>query len=145
VKAGRELDRLVALHLMGYVLCDGWQVDPGGRRGLAKTCRKHEYCLPREPLTPWSLPRYSTDIAAAWEVVDALSERFQCGVSLLRRYFVHTPMRYRCNLSGGQIRYDRQYPNGVQSFYIDGDSPAYLACIAALWACEVDFGNDDRY
>lgn len=70
-KPGRELDALVATRVMGWTtkefdhphgfVATGW-ITPTGQG----------------PLSGEMLPRYSTDIAAAWEVVGKLREKHCC-------------------------------------------------------------------
>ena len=79
--AGRELDEAVATTVMGLVPCDEWTLlHHGGFAGpayglMAGSCPKHgghpdepTRCTPAETFPP----AYSTDIAAAWEVVEKL-------------------------------------------------------------------------
>lgn len=72
--AGRELDALVAEKVMGWTACDANEAyprwmhgDPGDEFAEAGRGRG---CAPLT--TAWRVPysRYSTDIAAAWEVVE---------------------------------------------------------------------------
>ena len=61
MKAGRELDALVAEKVMGWTWDGKTAWSPTGSR--LWMVRKDPY---------WWLPYYSTDIAAAWEVVEKL-------------------------------------------------------------------------
>lgn len=65
LSAGRELDALVAVHIMG------WQPDNiyGARGQLAGQW----IYTPEGNIS--DIPHYSTDIAAAWQVVEKLRER----------------------------------------------------------------------
>ena len=73
--AGRELDALIAEKVMGREICDEeeWSVQTSrsGLRVEGMVCPKHglNSCLQRA-----FLPFYSTDIAAAWEVFEAVQE-----------------------------------------------------------------------
>lgn len=78
LRAGRELDAMIAERVMGAkweaigdngrtLLCIGSEAS-GDRRNLA--WRKPDQCL----MTLFSLPPYSTSIAAAWEVVEKMTK-----------------------------------------------------------------------
>jgi hypothetical protein len=64
--AGRELDALVAERVLGLRIDDAWFQHPDGRR-----------------VSSDGLPHYSTDIAAAWQVVDKLLT-YSCDFELER-------------------------------------------------------------
>jgi len=74
--SGREIDALVAEHVMGAVwnnvpnypggACDILQF-PGGHGILVE-----RRCSDGRTIYPANLPAYSTDIAAAWEVVEKM-------------------------------------------------------------------------
>jgi hypothetical protein len=64
-QAGRELDARIAVEVMGWRDCDPHEVDAFGELvgwGRNKGAGKHH------------IPAYSTDIAAAWEVVEKLGQ-----------------------------------------------------------------------
>jgi hypothetical protein len=61
LQAGRELDALVAEKVMGYTL--GTPPSPESAINLAG------------PEYPVTVPHYSTDIAAAWQVVEKFKDR----------------------------------------------------------------------
>lgn len=63
MKAGRELDALVAERAMGLPIAS-----------IPSTTHETYYYITNRSGDN-SVPRYSVDIAAAWEVVDALSHR----------------------------------------------------------------------
>ena len=80
LEAGRELDALVAEKVMGWTWCAGprpfdgmimrWLFAPGKEKlSLAKG---------NEPMGSLSMPHYSTDVAAAWEVVERLVDDGHC-------------------------------------------------------------------
>ena len=81
MEAGRELDALVAEHLFGgagatWFVCPRCKGEHFGASGDGRQCHD-EYnrgCAWYGAISD-ALPPFSTDIAAAWEVVDALSER----------------------------------------------------------------------
>lgn len=63
VEAGRELDRLVAEQIMG------WRYYASGY-GLA--AQRPYWVTPQGPFSAENLPRFSADVAAAWQVVERL-------------------------------------------------------------------------
>ncbi len=80
MKAGRELDALVAEKVMGWKVLSHWDAD-GGIKHLVD----HNQCEVR----PAEFKPYSTDISAAWEVVEKLqSEGFHACV---HRYVQKNP------------------------------------------------------
>lgn len=110
--AGRELDALVAEKVMG------WEVDrsanrliwlfvaPNGKRGDITIC-----------------PPYSTDIAAAWQVVERMNSDWS-GVG------------YRF-ASGFHFYLDMERPNNLNSLsFSSAADAARLICLAALKAVE---------
>lgn len=64
MEAGRELDALVAEKVFGLVRCTA----DSHRGSDGATC----YALPESPMMGGELRSYSTDIAAAWEVVEKI-------------------------------------------------------------------------
>lgn len=114
IAAGRELDALVALHVMGWHHAgssDRYPVDDKGQSQLY-------------------LPDYSTDIGAAWAVAEAISKAFQCGVSALVRFHAADHVRYRCSLSGGVVA----YPTEQRTLWVDAPTAPLAICLAALRA-----------
>ena len=68
-EAGRELDALVAEKVMGWYRKDGPPPDGGGDRWLFEPePGDREFSF--EHAEYGTLPHYSTDIAAAWEVAE---------------------------------------------------------------------------
>ena len=76
--AGREMDALVAERVYGKGLCDeeDWSVvtAPGGLRVLGTRCPVHGLNNCQQKIL---LPSYSTDIAAAWGVVEKMGTPFE--------------------------------------------------------------------
>lgn len=69
MKAGRELDALVAEKVMGCIISfKGWRY---GRCGCDDTKGPSHMWTPDHETYEWPAP-YSTDIAAAWEVVEKM-------------------------------------------------------------------------
>ena len=71
LQAGPELDALVAEKVMGWAFADGcWNEPSGPRRAHPRSVYNH-------------FPYYSTDIAAAWEVIEKLPGP---GIALFKTY-----------------------------------------------------------
>jgi hypothetical protein len=106
-KPGRELDALVAEKVMGWSDCrfkDGRVVDGLGRDQYNKTAQ--------------SIPHYSTDIAAAWLVVDGLMAQ---GLSFL--------------LGKESVVWRARFYKGDGGVTMPGDTAPHAICLAALKAC----------
>ena len=78
LEAGRELDVLVAEKVMGLIPCDKWRATYGGY-GMAITMQGalhvNDGCEHDGRCYPIGHPScYSTNIAAAWEVVEKLNK-----------------------------------------------------------------------
>ena len=70
--AGRELDALVAERVMGF----RWYVSSSsGCRGIFRPDDRPSWFTTLATDHDWQVPHYSTDIAAAWGVVDAIVSR----------------------------------------------------------------------
>lgn len=78
LKPGRELDALIATKVMNddLWLCRGTQVDRGGGWGCSDCFYSGEW-LEEDPFKEHlkEVKYYSTDISAAWEIVDKLLEK----------------------------------------------------------------------
>lgn len=98
MNAGRELDALIAEKVMG------WYLD-----STKEYHRKHIHSLGHNALAP--VPNFSTDIAAAWEVV----EKFQGSFKVFKPF-------------GGQ--WEVECTNGFSK----ADTAAHAICLAALKA-----------
>lgn len=120
MEAGRELDALVAEKVMG------WEPGPGGIHLFPPKDEPN-----RKRFTRWNgearvteIPHYSTDIAAAWEVVEKLGHKFQMFLNTRGKWteadFVH-------------------WPDNLKGYVAASADTAPLAiCLAALKACGVD-------
>lgn len=111
VAAGRELDALVAEKVMGLLATTGGSG--------AKT----NYYARSSEVAPWeNTPHYSTDIAAAWLVVEAMAGR---------------DMQLSLDMFGGDPWWaefaDRQYVKGAQA---TATTAPHAICLAALKAME---------
>ena len=94
---GRELDALVAEKVFG------------------ETIFKHK--------ADWEPPEYSTDISAAWEVVNKLSGGFYFSID----------GQWRSQLTG-KISWRSRFKPSLDAPYISGDTAPHAICLAALKA-----------
>lgn len=56
------------------------------------------------------IPEYSTDIAAAWEIVERMVDDYSCIISVRKigsRYLFGATMGYAAAISGGDLSYER--------------------------------------
>lgn len=106
MEAGRELDALVAEQVMGL-----------------------RYVQGPHP----TIPRYSTDIAAAWHVVDKM------GWSYCYFELGHQPFDAFSDGEGGDYPVSSYwYCSAEQEYRAEGASPPHAICLAALKAVGVD-------
>jgi hypothetical protein len=103
MKPGRELDRLVADKVFGI------RSEVSG-----------DYIL-----EPMYIPKYSTDIAAAWGVVEKLKEKFIVAAESYRN--IHSCYIIKPDEGEGKIELFRE-----------GKSPSHAICLAALKAVGVE-------
>ena len=120
MRAGRELDALVAEKVMGMV-----DNRPSGRSG--EMWGIMDWYAPGEPVWVGDFPLYSTDISAAWEVVEKMREK---------GFYLDTnnrqPEGYWCEFA------DEGYEVGGQAF---GESEPHAICLASLRALGVEVGE----
>lgn len=86
----REIDALVAEKVMGLIPCDKWtpiNLGSAGGPALLKNCQ-HDNCYPATRLNDWvgGCPEYSTDIAAAWQVVERFTQKWKYVFKLQNHY-----------------------------------------------------------
>ncbi len=86
LKAGRQLDALVAVKVMGF------EMSPEDLVKLE---------LPDQALLAGGCPAYSTDISAAWEIVEKLDQR----VTVIKTRVLNDE-RYRVELRGPAHRFE---------------------------------------
>ena len=134
-EAGKELDALVARHVMGLVwdetrcrVC-GWPI----KEDLAQGCTADSCSLRPAPQYRADEPApFSTDIAAAWRIVEAISNNREMGYCL-RGMYGGDLMMWGCQVVfteaiGGNLVYHETWA-----------STAPLAiCLAALEAVGVE-------
>jgi hypothetical protein len=124
MEAGRELDVLVAEKVMGYrtaPIPDGETANPPNFWPVAEdgdTILTH--------INAGLVPHYSTDIAAAWDVIVWMLNRFDCAV-MLQWDMQHFQMWH----AGFGIASDK-FPDAI------ADTPAHAICLAALRAVGVE-------
>lgn len=114
IRAGRELDALVAEKVMGKVKCTSTH---NGEH--IPWC----YAMPESPDQGGELAPYSTDIAAAWEVVDKLTAEFK-SFSLVKNLHASS---WTCSF------WHRKVDPEIVSLEF-GFSPAEAICLGALKA-----------
>lgn len=129
MKAGRELDALVAEKVMGMTFDVG-----GGPMGMTRflsyvdgllLSRRNEntgvgifFSIEREKELMKKLPHYSTDIAAAWEAVERMREHLDITIS--------------ANQNTCEVR-SRDFPDQIIACE-QGDTIPHAICLASLKA-----------
>lgn len=111
MKVGRELDGLIAEKVMGWT----YKTFPDG----ACPTVKHWHGPKDECL----LPRYSIDIAAAWQVVEEMNNR-EIGMELYRFNSEAMPKAHEC----------RFYEDSSGYWSASADTAPLAICLAALKA-----------
>jgi hypothetical protein len=121
VEGGRELDRLIAEQIMG------WRYYASGY-GLA--AQRPYWVTPQGPFTADNLPRFSADVAAAWQVVQYLTEQ-GCD------WRIATGWDQSSGTAGWQVSVVRGRPNERQGNAFAEVVPLAI-CRAALAAADAD-------
>jgi hypothetical protein len=112
VKAGRELDALVAEKVMG--------LQPLRRE------------VPPDPGAFLDLPHYSTDIAAAWEVVEKLTGRRDKDIG------------FALTVNPGTIGTSFSALDGTEHWHVNASTAPLAICLAALKVVGVDIEERRR-
>ena len=119
MKAGRELDALIAEMVMGLTRHDESYVAEGVGKVLRFVWR--DGCGGCVYSGDMFLPHYSTNIADAWEVVPVLDQRLDQFWSVVR--------------AGEKFEfYSNPYELGDYTAYVEADTLPLLLCLAALKA-----------
>ena len=118
LSAGREMDLLVAEHVMG------WQIETDQtklKRLSHYVSRPSESIWWRDPQGGWQVdpPRYSSDIGTAWQVVSAMSQRGHA-------FFLFQSLEESRAAFGD--------PDATDSDYVNGKDVTVVICKAALAA-----------
>lgn len=130
LRAGRELDAKIAEQVMGWEDVQSGCYTPTGQ----------EWCgTRRDDPGPWGtyrhfVPRYSTQIAAAWEVVTHLETQ---GFRLANLRCPHPDMRYDQGLWAANFVRDEFREGRWQTDLCEdgwGETPTEALCLAALCA-----------
>lgn len=123
MKPGRELDALVAEKVMGCTLerrkigtVAGWEIDPHCR------CPGQPHEFSDRDYETVELKRYSTDIAAAWEVVEKISVKNGTVLVIPERNIVAID-------DDLAFAYDQGW-----LWHVEGESIPHAICLAALRA-----------
>lgn len=120
LEVGRELDALIAERVMGWKIGKERIVRPDGSSFDAP-----ESGMPGDHVYDrYSIPHYSTDIAAAWQVVEKLGDKFHCRIS--------TPFFDGRPCFAGFTRKGTTGWNGKPDFEASGDTVPAAICRAAL-------------
>jgi hypothetical protein len=121
--AGRELDKMVAEKVMGNLTSDEpvWQRTYNLPDGLCETTR--DRVLRR------TLPNYSTDIAAAWEVVNRIHADTKLVFQLAAPQQDYVNEKWRAN-------FNKKWWLDESPYYyeVDADTAPLAICLAALKA-----------
>lgn len=121
MKPGRKLDALVAEKVMGF------QVDSFG------------YCVSQKGKIEEELPYYSTDIAAAWEIIPKLRDR---------RIHVKLECGGLCDVWTVELFhwgvFKDTFTNDNPRTKSSSQSAPHAVCLAALKAVGFDFKEDSR-
>jgi hypothetical protein len=110
MEAGHELDALVAEKVMGYTVLDG---------DCAGTCVRTVNATTSQQIM---LPPYSTDIAAAWQVVEKLTPPVNCQTGTIGECELLISDKYY------QVRFEGQ------PHFTGADTMPLAICLAALKA-----------
>lgn len=130
MKAGRELDALVAYKVMGCERFIGCTCDCGNGRPIAPACGY--FPDPKLGASPhsWQVPYFSTRIEHAWDVVDHLTHH--------EMKFMWTVMVIDDDRSVGISPTTEKYDNSnVSTGSYAVDAVPLGICVAALKACNV--------
>lgn len=124
MEAGQELDALVAERVMRQEPCEQWLLfRAGGILGpewaKADTCN-HANCYPLE-----NAPHYSTNIAAAWEVIEKLNQ-MKLGWFSLEQFGEKGQGVWRALIWSGN-------EEDSESFFADANTVPLAICRAALY------------
>lgn len=97
MSAGREMDALIAVETMGWTELSEYY--PNIMTDLFGT-------PPNETGSFQEIvPRYSTDISAAWDALEVVSRKYGCATTVGREY-PFGRMVYAAALIGGSLRYE---------------------------------------
>ena len=111
MQPGRELDLLIATEVMGWKVLSHWDGE-----GTIKHLIDENQCEVRPP----DIKPYSTDIAAAWEVVEKLGSSITIRGPSLKPLFG---------------KYWRADFNDWEFGWVYADSAPHAICLAALMHC----------
>ncbi len=130
MKPGRELDALVAEKVMGFSRREPRTWPDGSLAGAGWRDDENSTFYPD---ASDMLPHFSSDIAAAWEVVDLLErENYVVSVSQSKKYF-------KTHQAAVQVQF-KPYTDNLHD-YAFGESAPHAICLAALKAKGVEVGE----
>lgn len=116
LKAGRELDEIVATDVMGWKKIEtisGIQWIPNDNRH------------PNSNIHGLNPPDYSTDMSAAWEVVEKLSVAYMVSVRVY-------PTPYSLKLKGTEVKIYTEQGHRLVTVCEDNKDTPLVICLAAL-------------
>lgn len=127
MKAGRELDALIAEKVMNECCHDWHECGPNVWDYQCQKCGIKDSTFPHCTLKTVGMDNpYSTDIAAAWEVVEKLNKT-------LSSHYVN--IRQGKDMGGCEVCVEHQYDHSLLSVSFGGTAPEAI-CLAALKAVE---------
>jgi hypothetical protein len=131
MEAGRELDTIVAERVMGWINCGQLGNEWGGQWGGCPPywSQYGDRCL--------LIPSYSTDIAAAWLVVEKLRTE---GLHLQMNDTL-SAYRARFFTVASTVKWDQESADGA--YYQFASTPAHAICLAALKALGVEIEQSE--
>jgi hypothetical protein len=122
---GREIDALIAKHVMGYRSYVLGPDECGAGNTVLLDNEGNDICCEND------IPNYSTSIAAAWEVVEKIDNDLQWGT-----WFITYPDYEKWNVWYGE--FDDAYKNQT----IEKTAPMAI-CLAALKSKGVSIEDDN--
>jgi hypothetical protein len=135
MKPSRELDFLIAEKVMGLDLEKYMTMPPKPTGAYAKS---------RNPFVIEEVPHYSTDIAAAWQVVEKVGPKIiknECEYVFVIRFYEHGfgergPIGRHWEVGWFQFDYDQ-----VDSIEAKSECVPFAICLAALKAVGVEISE----
>lgn len=134
LQAGRELDTLIAEKIFQKQKCDKWQIWGHGLNGpewINTECKDEHDCYPINSPT-----KYSSNIAAAWEII----------IEMGKRGFWYTFQNF--DVYGRGILTECTFivvdNDGNYDYWTaDAETVELAICLAALKALGIEAGNDN--
>lgn len=136
VEAGRELDALIADRVLGLVPCDAWVVHSRNLSGPSFIQMPDKQCAHGGGCYPAGFPAaYSTNVAAAWQVVEKLREQFYVEIT---DGIPSRPRRHEWKVTLVPLDPESELPLWFQRATCVGKSLPLTLCRTALLVIGVD-------